>query len=85
MPKRPGFEAKVKRFVHIEVDGFDETDKRKGSLEMRGWPARIVQHELDHLHGTQCVDRMDPKTLATRPSRQGHALSLWGSIERHGA
>jgi peptide deformylase len=70
-----GFEAKVKRYVHIEVDGFDETGKRKGPIEMRGWPARIVQHELDHLHGTLYVDRMDSKTLATRASREGHALS----------
>jgi peptide deformylase len=71
----PGFEAKVKRYVHIEVDGFDETGKRKGPLEMRGWPARIVQHEIDHLNGTLYVDRMDSKTLATRASREGHALS----------
>lgn len=71
----PGFEAKVKRYVHIEVDGFDETGKRKGPLEMRGWPARIVQHEIDHLNGTLYVDRMDSKTLATRASREDHALS----------
>src|SRR5580698_4486696 len=68
----PGFEAKVKRYVHIEVDGFDETGKRKGPLEMRGWPARIVQHEIDHLNGTLYVDRMDSKTLATRASREDH-------------
>jgi peptide deformylase len=71
----PGFEAKVKRYVHIEVDGFDETGKRKGPLEMRGWPARIVQHEIDHLNGTLYVDRMDSKTLAARASREDHALS----------
>ena len=71
----PGFEAKVKRYVHIEVDGFDETGKRKGPIEMRGWPARIVQHEIDHLNGTLYVDRMDSKTLATRASREDHALS----------
>ena len=71
----PGFEAKVKRYVHIEVDGFDETGKRKGPLEMRGWPARIVQHELDHLYGTLYVDRMNSKTLATRASRENDALS----------
>jgi peptide deformylase len=71
----PGFEAKVKRYVHIEVDGFDEAGKRKGPIEMRGWPARIVQHEIDHLNGTLYVDRMDPKTLATRASREDHALS----------
>jgi peptide deformylase len=71
----PGFEAKVKRYVHIEVDGFDEAGKRKGPIEMRGWPARIVQHEIDHLNGTLYVDRMDSKTLATRASREDHALS----------
>ena len=30
-----------------------------------GWHARILQHEIDHLHGTLYVDRMDTRTLTT--------------------
>lgn len=28
-----------------------------------GWPARILQHEMDHLDGLLYVDRMDSKTF----------------------
>ena len=30
-----------------------------------GWHARIVQHEVDHLHGGLYIDRMLPRTFAT--------------------
>lgn len=42
--------------------GFDA----KGELitfYVRGWLARIMQHELDHLNGKLYVDSMDPKTF----------------------
>jgi peptide deformylase len=71
----PGFEAKVRRFVHIEVTGLDETGKPKGPTEMRGWPARIIQHELDHLSGSLYVDRMDSTTFSSRMSREKAVLS----------
>ena len=48
---------------------------------------RILQHEIDHLHGTLCVDRMYPRTLMTqdayavlgKPTDRRH---LAGSTER---
>ena len=33
--------------------------------EARGWPARILQHEVDHLDGTLYVDRMLSRTFGT--------------------
>lgn len=33
------------------------------SEELVGWPARILQHETDHLAGTLCHDRMVPRSL----------------------
>ena len=33
------------------------------SWQVSGWPARIIQHELDHLDGLLYVDRMDSKTF----------------------
>ena len=32
------------------------------AVELHGWPARIAQHEFDHLQGTLFVDRMEPGT-----------------------
>ena len=38
----------------------------------RGWPARILQHEVDHLDGMLYVDRMKTRSFAT--SEQAKAL-----------
>ena len=32
---------------------------------VRGWPARILQHEVDHLDGTLYVDRMLSRSFAS--------------------
>jgi peptide deformylase len=59
-----GWLALVPRAAGVRVDALDEhgADVR---IEARGWHARILQHEIDHLHGVLCVDRMDPRTLAS--------------------
>lgn len=57
-----GFSALVSRALAVVVRGLDE----KGSpIEWRaeGWPARILQHEVDHLDGTLYVDRMLTRTF----------------------
>ena len=64
----PGLQAMVERFEAIELRGFDEDGQEKEQLRLKGWPARIVQHEIDHLDGVLYVDRMDSKTLATQGS-----------------
>jgi hypothetical protein len=33
---------------------------------VRGWPARILQHEVDHVDGTLYVDRMMPRSFSTQ-------------------
>ena len=64
----PGVQAMVERFEEVELRGLDEDGRQKEPLRLTGWPARIVQHEIDHLNGILYVDRMDSKTLVT----QGH-------------
>jgi len=60
----PGYMALVERALEVEVTG---TDPRGASIGWRvsGWPARILQHEADHLAGTLYVDRMIPRTFGT--------------------
>jgi peptide deformylase len=58
----PDIRGRVPRFTHIRVDALD----RKGKpfqLELEGFPARVVQHETDHLDGVLFFDRMS--TFAT--------------------
>lgn len=57
-----GYSAVVPRFLSVEVSGLNE----KGEAAVwraSGWPARILQHEMDHLDGVLYIDRMDTKTF----------------------
>jgi peptide deformylase len=53
-----GVRVPVDRSVHVVLEGKDETgaDVR---LELDEYPARVAQHELDHLDGTLIIDRTD--------------------------
>lgn len=58
----PNFSALVERALEVVVRGVDE----KGSpveWKVSGWPARILQHEVDHLQGVLYVDRMISRTF----------------------
>ena len=35
-------------------------------IEATGWYARILQHEIDHLHGKMYIDRMYPRSFTTQ-------------------
>lgn len=59
-----GYAALVPRFQKVAVSGVD-AEGRAVSLRLAGWPARIMQHELDHLDGTLYVDRMLSRSFAT--------------------
>jgi len=52
-----GYMALVDRHLTVQVTGFD-ADGKPLQREMHGWGARILQHEVDHLHGTLYIDRM---------------------------
>jgi peptide deformylase len=58
-----GYGALVARAAAVEVTGLDGGG-RPLSATFGGWPARIMQHETDHLDGTLYVDRMLPRSLA---------------------
>jgi len=58
------FHMVVPRARGVRVEALDEHG-RPFTRRAVGWYARILQHEIDHLHGVVCCDRMDPRTLAT--------------------
>jgi peptide deformylase len=59
-----GYGALVPRWRAVRVSGVD-AEGRPVALRLEGWPARIMQHELDHLNGTLYVDRMLTRSFAT--------------------
>ncbi len=66
-----GWLALVPRALDVVVDAHDEHG-RDVRLEVSGWHARILQHEIDHLNGVLCVDRMDPRTLSSHANYSKH-------------
>lgn len=53
----PDIRGKVPRHVEIRVKGLDR-DGERIELRARGFSARIIQHETDHLDGILFFDRM---------------------------
>jgi peptide deformylase len=56
------FTAVVPRARKIRVDCLDHKGEPR-IIEASGWYARILQHEIDHLHGTVYIDRMHTRTF----------------------
>jgi len=59
-----GFTAVVPRARKARVECLDHKGNAK-VIQAEGWYARILQHEIDHLHGTLYIDRMYPPTMMT--------------------
>jgi peptide deformylase len=53
-----GVTVPVERHLRLTLEGVDP-DGNALRLELENHPARIVQHELDHLDGTLVIDRTD--------------------------
>ena len=64
-----GFVAMVDRYREVLVTGLDEHGEPQ-SFHAVGWPARIFQHEIDHLDGTLYIDRMLSRSFATAENSQ---------------
>jgi peptide deformylase len=59
-----GFQALVSRARTVHVEALDHRGEPV-TIDARGWYARILQHEIDHLHGTLYIDRMRTRTFST--------------------
>ena len=58
------FGAAVSRARSVVVECWNERAEPV-RIEATGWYARILQHEIDHLHGRLYIDRMDPRSFTT--------------------
>jgi peptide deformylase len=66
-----GFSMVVPRARKVRIEALDETGQRVVKVAT-GWYARILQHEVDHLHGIVCCDRMESRTLTTAVNFEKH-------------
>eukprot|EP00644_Phytophthora_capsici_P009044 jgi/Phyca11/101932/e_gw1.6.603.1 len=58
----PGYQGIVKRADEIRVQ-YEDAEGRKIQETLVDFPARIFQHELDHLNGVMYLDRMEVGSL----------------------
>jgi peptide deformylase len=52
----PELLVKVPRHQHVRIDYLNERGEAS-TLDLEDFPARVVQHELDHLDGVLTIDR----------------------------
>nr|WP_254925413.1 MULTISPECIES: peptide deformylase [unclassified Rhodococcus (in: high G+C Gram-positive bacteria)] len=82
----PGYQAVVTRAAEVRLECTDEFGHEIDEV-VRGWPARIVAHETDHLGGTLYIDTAHTRSLTTTenygelwsdptPERAGQALGF---------
>lgn len=81
-----GYAAAVSRSRYLTLAYIDPGGVQQ-RLHAKGWLARILQHEMDHLDGLLCLDRMIPRTLVTRVSFEAHwsRLPVAEVLQRFGA
>jgi peptide deformylase len=60
----PGYAGAVERARTVRLSALG-ADGEPFSATYTGWPARIVQHEVDHLDGRIYVDRVATRSLST--------------------
>ncbi|EAU63659.1 peptide deformylase, partial [Stigmatella aurantiaca] len=66
-----GFSALVPRARGVRVEALDEHGAPV-TLVAKGWYARILQHEFDHLEGRLYLDRMEPRSFSTAENHRRH-------------
>jgi peptide deformylase len=67
-----GFSALVPRARGVQVEALDHRG-RPVKIAARGWYARILQHEIDHLYGRLYLDHMHTRSF-TNGENQGRFL-----------
>ncbi|GAB9472082.1 Peptide deformylase [Globisporangium polare] len=74
----PGYSGVVARAQEVKVQ-FSDEDGRLFHKTLRDFPARIFQHETDHLNGVLYLDRLEEGTLIH--NEEFEALE-WMDIEK---
>jgi peptide deformylase len=76
----PGWQAVVARHARVRLRALDEHGAAVDE-EFTGWPARIVQHETDHLDGIIYLDRAESRSLSSNEA----VAARWAQSTPHEA
>lgn len=67
----PSIWGYVKRSKRIKVKAFDRSGNEL-LLTLTGWPAILLQHEIDHLNGKLFIDRLPDATKALHVTKSDY-------------
>ena len=67
----PRLMAEVPRPLSVRVTCLNERAEPQ-TINAHGWYARILQHEIDHLHGTLYIDRMWSRSFSSLENYTRH-------------
>lgn len=70
-----GYQGVVPRARSVRVQALDHAGQPV-DIAARGWYARILQHEIDHLGGTLYIDRMRTRTFTTSRNAARHLAGV---------
>ena len=70
-----GYQAVRKRWLDITARWQDE-DGKQHEEHLHGWPARIFQHETDHLSGELYIDKAEIRSLATNENLEDSGATI---------
>jgi peptide deformylase len=70
-----GYTALVERALAVEVTGLTPRGE-PFHWAVSGWPARILQHEVDHLRGVLYVDRMLTRSFCSAAEAQARWIDV---------
>ncbi|XP_013780620.1 peptide deformylase, mitochondrial-like isoform X2 [Limulus polyphemus] len=73
-----GYSALVPRYYEVKITGYNEKAEEV-EWQVKGWPARIIQHELDHINGKLYTDIMVSQSFQYDFWYQEH-LQKWFNI-----
>lgn len=59
----PEIWGEVRRYKEVMVEAYDRSGNIL-TLHTKGWPAVLLQHEIDHLNGYLYIDRLDDPARA---------------------
>jgi peptide deformylase len=81
----PGVHVEVERFARVRVRAQEQTGQER-QIEAEGLPARIIQHEMDHLDGVLILDRISREARkeamrAMREAAEGRRAPSGGEPE----
>ncbi|XP_035728307.1 peptide deformylase, mitochondrial-like [Vespa mandarinia] len=68
-----GYSAEVSRAREVELKAINDSSEEV-TVRFKGWGARIVQHEMDHLNGILFTDKMDRRTFS---------CCCWNEVNKH--